>query len=224
MYARIGLRVSLAAVLLLATTPGFFAEENLPYTISPGDVLEISVWQHPELDKIVPVRPDGKISFSLIGDVNTTGLSPAELDKVITRRLAEYVQNPEVTVIVTSISPRGRHFLVLGQVTSPGTYPMEEGITVLEAVAIAGGYTEAAALQKATITRKFETETPKVIKVNLKKAITVGGKNRDLTLQPGDVVYLPKKSSGWEIFDRYFIRGVLPVMGFFVMLHTLTED
>jgi len=228
MSTKTSLIVSLVTVLLLASTPAFFAEENLTYTISPGDVLEISVWQHPGLDRTVTVRPDGRISFSLIGDVNATGLTPAELDKVITRRLSKYVQNPEVTVIVTDIftdiSIRRNQILILGQVTRPGVYPIEERVTILEAIAKAGSYTERAALKKVTITRKSEKETPKVIKVDLEKVITEGDKSKDVILKPGDVVYVPKKRSAWDIFDRYFVRGILPVVGFFVMLDTLTRD
>jgi len=222
MSTKIRLIVSLVLVVLLAGTPAFFARENLPYTIGPGDVLEISVWQHPELDRIVTVRPDGRMSFSLIGDVNANGLTPTKLDEVITKRLSEYVQKPEVTVVVTSI--KSNQILILGQVTRPGAYPMEESLTVLEAVAIAGGYTESAALKKVTVIRQSRAETPKVIKVNLKKVIAKGDRSRDIILEPGDVVHLPKKASAWTIFDRYFLRGILPVMGFVVMIDAITRD
>ncbi len=217
MSTKIRLIVSLVLVVLLTGTPAFFAEENLPYTIGPGDVLGISVWQHPELDKTVTVRPDGRISFSLIGEVNPAGLTPAELDEVITRRLSEYVQNPEVTVVVTNI--KSQQILILGQVTRQGAYPMGESLTVLEAIAIAGGYTESAGLRRVTVTRQSQ-----VIKVNLKKVITKGDRNRNVILEPGDVVHLPKKASAWTIFDRYFLRGILPVMGFVVMIDAITRD
>ena len=224
MSTKIRLIVSLVLVVLLAGTPAFFARENLPYTIGPGDVLEISVWQHPELDRTITVRPDGRMSFSLIGDVNANGLTPAELDEVITERLSEYVQKPEVTVIVSGISIKSTQILVLGQVARPGVYPMEESLTVLEAVAKAGSYTERAALKKVTITRQSRAKTPKVMKVNLKKVITKGDRSGDVILEPGDVVHVPTKASAWTIFDRYFIRGILPVMGFVVLIDTLTRD
>ncbi len=224
MSTKIRLIVSLVLVVLLAGTPVFFARENLPYTIGPGDVLEISVWQHPELDRIVTVRPDGRMSFSLIGDVNANGLTPAKLDEVITGMLSEYVQKPEVTVVVTSI--KSNQILILGQVTRPGAYPMEESLTVLEAVAIAGGYTETAGLSKVTITRarQSRSETRKVIKVDLKKVITEGDRRGNVVLEPGDVVHVPTKASAWTIFDRYFLRGILPVMGFVVLIDTLSRD
>lgn len=224
MFTKTSLIGLLVSVLVLASTPRLFTQENLTYTISPEDVLEISVWQHPELDRTVTVRPDGGMSFSLIGDVNASGLTPAELDKVITRKLSKYVQKPEVTVIVTDASIRSKQVLILGEVTRPGAYPIGESITVLEAIAKAGGYTESAALKKVTITRKSEAKNPKVIKVNLKKVITEGDRSEDITLEPGDVVYLPKKTSAWGIFDRYFVRGILPVVGFFVMIDTITRD
>jgi polysaccharide export outer membrane protein len=216
---KISLILSLISAVLLAVTPAFFAAEDLSYTIGPADVLEISVWQHPELDRTVTVRPDGKISFSLIGDVDTTGLTPAELDEVVTQRLSQYVQNPEVTVIVTDI--KSGQIIVLGQVARSGAYPMGESSTVLEAIAEAGGYTERAALRSVTVTRKSEANNPKVIKVNLKKVIIKGDRSKDVILEPGDVVYLPEKKSVWDIFDRYFIGGILPVVGLIVMIDAI---
>ena len=218
---KISLILSLISAVLLAVTPAFFAAEDLFYTIGPGDVLEISIWQHPELNRTVTVRPDGRMSFSLIGDVNANGLTPAELDEVITKRLSEYVQKPEVTVIVTGISIRSTQILVLGQVTRPGAYPMEESLTVLEAIAKAGSYTETAGLKRVTITRQSRTETPKVIKVDLKKVITRGDRRGNVVLEPGDIVHVPKKTSAWTIFDRYFIGGILPVVGLIVMIDAI---
>lgn len=222
MSTKIGLIFSLVSLVLLGGTAPSIAAEELPYTIGPGDVLEISIWQHPELDRTVTVRPDGRMSFSLIGDVNAKGLTPAELDTVITKRLSEYVQNPEVTVVVTTI--KSNQILVLGQVARPGAYPMEETLTVLGAVAIAGSYTERAGLKRVTITRQSQERSPRVIKVNLKRVITEGDRRGDIILEPGDVVHVPKKTSAWTIFDRYFIGGVLPVVGFAVMIDTITRD
>lgn len=221
MAIKTGLIVSLISVLLLPCTPALFAEENLTYTIRPEDVLEISVWQHPELDRDVTVRPDGKISFSLIGDVDTTGLTPAELDEVITERLSEYVQNPEVTVIVSEI--RSGEIVILGEVVRPGVYPMGESITALEAVAEAGSYTERAALERATITRRSRGGD-EVIKVDLEKVIVEGNRSKDVILKPGDVVFLPRKKTVWDIFDRYFIGGILPVVGLIVMIDMIGGD
>jgi len=224
MSSKITLIIFLASAVLLSGTPAFLAEQNLSYTIGPGDVLEISVWQHPELDRIVTVRPDGRMSFSLIGDVNANGLTPAKLDEVITGMLSEYVQKPEVTVIVTGISIRSTQILVLGQVARPGAYPMEERLTVLEAVAKAGSYTDRAGLSRVTVTRQSRARSPSVIKVNLKKVITKGDRRGDIILEPGDIVHVPKKASVWTVFDRYFIGGILPVMGFVVMIDAISRD
>jgi polysaccharide export outer membrane protein len=159
------------------------------------------------------------MSFSLIGDVNANGLTPAELDEVITKRLSEYVQEPEVTVVVTTI--KSNQIFVLGQVTRPGAYPMEGNFTVLEAVAIAGSYTEDAGLKRVTVTRRSRERSPKVITVNLKKVIAEGDRNGDIILEPGDIVHVPKKTSVWTIFDRYFIGGILPIVGLIVMIDAI---
>jgi len=216
---KISLIFSLLSAVLLVGTPVFFAAEDLFYTIGPGDVLEISIWQHPELNRIVTVRPDGRMSFSLIGDVDANGLTPAELDEVITKRLSEYVHNPEVTVVVTTI--KSNQILVLGQVTRPGAYPMEANLTVLEAVAIAGSYTESAGLKAVTVTRRSQERSSKVIKVNLRKVIAEGDRSGNIILEPGDIVHVPKKTSAWTIFDRYFIGGILPIVGLIVMIDTI---
>jgi len=218
MFTKSSLIVLLVSALLLASTSPFFAEEKLSYTIGPGDVLDISVWQHPELNKVVTVRPDGKISFSLIGDVDTNGLTPAELDEVITKRLVEYIEKPEVTVIVTTIG--SGQIVVLGQVVKPGTYPMAESTTLLEAIAKAEGYTERADLRSVTVTRKSRGGA-EVIKVDLKSAIAEGDRSKDVVLQPGDVVYMPEKKTAWDIFDRYFIGGILPFVGLIVLIDTI---
>lgn len=214
--------VSLASVLLLASTPVLSAEENPTYIIGPGDVLEISVWRHPELNRTVTVRPDSRISFSLIGDVNAAG-TPAQLDKAITGQLFKYITDPKVTVIITDFG--SKRVVVMGEVSRPGSYPIGERITVLEAIANAGSYTERAALRSVTITRKSETGTPEVIKVNLSKVIKKGAASKDIVLEPGDVVCLPKRHmAAWEAFDRYFIRGILPIMGFIIMIDELDDD
>jgi protein involved in polysaccharide export with SLBB domain len=101
---------------------------------------------------------------------------------------------------------------------------MEERLTVLEAVAKAGSYTETAGLRKVTIARQYRAETPKVIKVDLKKIITKGDRREDIILEPGDIVHVPTKASAWTVFDRYFLRGILPVMGFVVLIDTLSRD
>jgi len=214
----------LLPVLLLLNTPNLLPQEKISYIIGPEDVLDLSVWQHPELNRVVTVRPDGKISFSLIGDVNASGLTPAELDEAITKKLSKYVQNPEVTVIVSTVGIRSKQVLVLGQVARPGPYLVGEDVTVLEAIAMAGSYTETASLEKVTVTRRRAGESPKVTEANLKKVILGGNATEDFTVMPGDIVYVPKKTSAWNIFDRWFIGGILPIMAFFVMIDTLGRD
>jgi len=214
----------LLPALLLLNIPNVLPQEKFSYIIGPEDVLDVSVWQHPELNRVVTVRPDGKISFSLIGDVDASGLTPAELDEAITKRLSKYVQNPEVTVIVTTVGIRSKQVLILGQVAKPGPYLVGKDVTVLEAIAMAGSYTESASLEKVTITRRRAGESPRVMEANLKKVILGGNTTEDFSVMPGDIVYVPKKRSAWDIFDRWFVRGLLPIMVFFVAIDTLTRD
>jgi len=225
MLNRVKLAIWLIPILFGVSASLAFAEEKLSYTVGPRDTLEISVWQHTELNRTVTVRPDGKISFSLVGDVNVIGLTPAEVDEVVTRRLSKHIQSPEVTVIVTDIRSIGSgQILILGEAARPGAYPIVEGTTALEAIAKAGSYTESAALHKVTVMRRPEAGAPKVIKVNLEKVIAKGDTSKDIVLKPDDVVYLPKKTSKWEVFDRYFIRGILPIATLIIIIDELEED
>src|SRR6202167_4110709 len=110
------------------------------YVIGPQDVLDISVWKEPEVSRIVPVRPDGKVSLPLLNDVQASGLTPAALAGQITESLKKYVTNPQVTVIVATIN--SQRVYILGEVTRPGAFPMIPGMTVLQAVSSGGGFTQ----------------------------------------------------------------------------------
>ena len=108
--------------------------------IGAQDVLDISVWKEPEVSRVVPVRPDGKISLPLLNDVQAAGLTPAQLAAQITESLKKYVTNPQVTVIVTTIN--SQRVYMLGEVTRPGAFPLLPGMTVLQALSSAGGFTQ----------------------------------------------------------------------------------
>ena len=97
--------------------------------IGAQDVLDISVWKEPDVSRVVPVRPDGKISLPLLNDVQAAGLTPAQLATQITESLKKYVTNPQVTVIVTTIN--SQRVYILGEVTRPGAFPMLPGMSVL---------------------------------------------------------------------------------------------
>lgn len=166
--------------------------EGSDYILGTGDTLEISVYGQAEADLSTEaiIRPDGKISFPLIDDVRAAGLTPKELDEVITEKLSKRIPNPEVTVFVTSFPSSEYQVYVLGEVDGPGIFPIQGKITLLKAVTLAGGPTQDAYLDKIHIVRKGEKE-PTFMAVNFKDIMHRG--QDDITLEPGDIVYVPKE-------------------------------
>ena len=158
------------------------------YTIGAEDVLNIAVWKEPDFSATVPVRPDGKISLPLLGDVQAAGKTPEALTSDLTALLKKYVEQPRVTVMVTAINSR-RVFL-LGEITRPGPIVITPGMTVLQAIAAAGGPTVYANSKKIYVLR---TESGKETKYpfNYKDAIkgNVGAQN--IALKPGDTIVIP---------------------------------
>ena len=158
------------------------------YRIGINDVIDVHVWKEPELSRIVPVRPDGKISLPLIGDAEAKGLTPLELRVAITERLKAYVAQPEVTVIVREIN--SQRYFVMGQVERPGAYPLSAPTTVVQALAAAGGLREWARSKEITITRRTQDNRTERIRFNYKDWLKK--KQADaLQLRNGDVVVVP---------------------------------
>ena len=147
------------------------ATDDPAYLIGEEDVLAINVWKEPEISRVVPVRPDGKISLPLLNDVQAAGLTPMQLAMVITERLKKYVTDPQVTVIVTAIN--SRRFYILGEVNRAGAYPLLPNMTVLQALSGAGGFTQFANLKGIYILRN---ESGKQMKYpfNYKEVIKIG--------------------------------------------------
>lgn len=167
------------------------------YRIGPEDVLKISVWNNEALSPTVQVRPDGKISLPLVNDIQAAGLTPAELRDILVQRLAEYMPNPEVSVIVTDV--KSFKVSVIGEVVRPGRYELKSRTTVLDVIALAGGFTPFAARSRVVILRP-DGSTMKRIPFNynklsggvLDRIINFGGEEQDnLYLQGGDIVLVP---------------------------------
>ena len=158
------------------------------YVIGPEDILNINVWKEPELTLSVPVRADGKISMPLIHDVPVLGLTPIELKEEITKRLSKFVENPTVSVIVEEIN--SLKIFVVGNVNQPGVYEIDREINVLQAISMAGGFTEWAKKSKIKIFRKHGG-VEKVIKVNYNKIISGKHPELNIPLQPGDSIVVP---------------------------------
>jgi len=177
-------RLVSSALICLALCALARAEEP-DYRIGIDDVLDIAVWNVAELQKTVPVRPDGKISLPLVNDVVAAGLTPMELRDQLTKKMAAYVQNPAVSVVVREI--RSLKVSVIGQVRTPGRYDIKGPSTVLDALALAGGFTEFAARRKITILRSAGA-TAQRIHFDYDAAVSRGGV---VLVKPGDVVVVP---------------------------------
>ena len=158
------------------------------YVIGSGDVLEIFVWRNEQLSREVVVRPDGKISLPLIQDVQAEGLTVLWLKEEITRRFGEYLENPRVTVIVKQIG--SYRVSVLGRVMRPGVYPITGETTLVEAISMAGGFTEWANKRKITVITTEAGEETKLT-VNYKKIASGKDPSQNIILKRGDTIIVP---------------------------------
>ena len=160
------------------------------YRIGPEDVLQISVWKNDTLSRVVPVRPDGKISMPLLHDVSAAGLTAMQLRDKISRALAEFLPNPEVAVAVTDV--RSMRVSVLGEVQKPGVLELRGTTTILEAIAMAGGFRDFASPSKITVIRTDAGGQTQKIRFNYNRAVSNGHSDeKNLVLKPGDVVVVP---------------------------------
>jgi polysaccharide export outer membrane protein len=164
------------------------ATKDPNYVIGPDDELVVTVWKEPDISRTVLVRPDGKISLPLLKDVQAAGFTPMQLTTEITTRLTKFVSAPEVTVIVSRISPP--RVFVVGEVGRAGAYSLVTGMTVLEAVSSAGGLTPFAKQSKIYVLR---TENAKQIRipVNYKEMLKGRRPEDNISLKAGDSVVVP---------------------------------
>ncbi|MCP9452173.1 MAG: polysaccharide export protein [Nitrospira sp.] len=163
------------------------------YIIGPEDVLDVSVWKNTDLSRTVVVRPDGKISLPLIGDVVAVGMTATQLADVISDRLREYKENPQVSIVVKEINSYAIY--VLGEVAHPGKYPLKSKTTLLQAITLAGGFTPTAVRNKIVVFRFGENGQKDIkIKVNYDDIILRDGSSQNLVLAPGDTIVIPSET------------------------------
>lgn len=165
------------------------------YRIGVGDSIQINVWRNPELSLAVPVRPDGKVSMPLIGDILAANQTATELSAAITTGLSSYVRNPQVTVIVAnpSSSDFQRRVRITGAVKAPQSIPYREGMTVLDLVLMAGGPNEFASANNAKLYRRINGEV-KVYRIRLNNLMSDGEVATNYDLQPSDIVSVPERA------------------------------
>jgi len=174
--------------LFISVLPLDASEQNMPYIIGPEDILEIMVWRDPDLTKKVIVRPDGKISFPLIGEVEAGGHTVAWLQEEIRKRIDEYVPGAVVTVMVLDI--KGNTFFVVGKVGKPGAHKIGRRINIMQALAKAGGLTPFANESGILILRYTDEGQTKISfdYGEVKKGKNIG---QNIWLRDGDVVVVP---------------------------------
>jgi polysaccharide export outer membrane protein len=195
-----------ALVLLLAACASGPQPESTPrinpeaqavdaYRIGVDDVIRVAVWQNPDLDVTVPVRPDGRISVPLVGDVEAGGRTPEEVSVEIKTALEKFVRNPQVTVIIDQL--RSHEYLsrvrVTGAVRTPISVPYRQGMTILDAVLAAGGTNEFAAAGRTELYRK-DGETTRAFPVRLDRILEKGDLESNYKVQPGDVITVPERA------------------------------
>lgn len=197
----------ISTLLMLIIMAGCSSNKSMPepaaadaavlaeYKIGVGDALAINVWRNPELSLSVPVRPDGKISMPLIGDILAADLTTEQLSQNITKSLTTFIRSPQVTVIVSnpSSSDFQRRVRITGAVSDPQSLPYREGMTVLDLVLLAGGPNEFASANKAKLYRKVGGEL-KVYPIRLDDLINDGDVETNYALQPSDIVAVPERS------------------------------
>lgn len=194
---RVGPRSPMLIALALAVLlPA--AGSGQDYIIGTDDLLHISVWDYKELDHVVPVRPDGKISFPLVGELQAAGLTVPQLTEILANRLAKSVKAPQVSVVVKEI--RSFRVFFVGRVARPGVYPIKTGTPLLQALTLAGGVIDGADLPAAYIVRGEEK-----VPVDLRRLIHEADLSQNLPLRTDDTVVVPEVVAGinpQEILER----------------------
>jgi len=159
------------------------------YVIGANDVLAINVWKEPDISRSVPVRSDGKISLPLVGELTASGQTPLQLEQEISKRLQNYISEPEVTVIVTD--SKSQRVNILGMVSRPGAYLLTSSTTVLDAIAMAGGFKDFAKQKSIYVLRQAPDATQKRIPFNYKEVIKGQNPEQNIRLQAGDTLVVP---------------------------------
>lgn len=204
-YGRLLVPFTLAALIALSGCGGMFARDSTPppvtdmpttnYLIGVDDVIQVSVWNHPDLGVTVPVRADGRITVPLIGDVEAGGRRPTDVAADASEALAEFIHEPQVTIIVAEL--RSHEYLsrvrVTGAVRTPVSLPHRQGMTVLDAILAAGGPNEFAAANRASLHRHMDNGAIADYSLPLKRMLEQGDLSANHLLAPGDVIVVPQR-------------------------------
>ncbi len=159
------------------------------FVIGNDDVLAINVWKEPDISRSIPVRSDGKISLPLVGEVQAAGRTPLKLEQDIADKLKNYIAEPQVTVIVQQIN--SQRFNILGMINKPGSYALSNSATVLDAIALAGGFRDFAKQKAIYILRQNPNGSQTRIPFNYKEVVKGTNPAQNIQLQPRDTIVVP---------------------------------
>lgn len=180
------------------------------YRIQPGDQLDIKLFYNPELNELLTVRPDGRITLQLVNDIMAAGRTPAELTAILTKAYSGELANPKVAVIVrTSVSDKA---YVDGEVNKAGMITLVSDTTVLQSIAQAGGLKDSAKSDNVLLLRRGDDNKITVLELNLKSAMNGTDLSQDIALRPNDIVYVPKSTiSNINTWVDLYIRKNIPL-------------
>ena len=171
------------------TKPEVPSAVNDDYVIGTGDILGIDVWKETEVSRVVPVRPDGKISLPLVGEIQAGGHTPKQLENDIAAKLKDYVSEPDVTVIVQEI--KSQKFNVLGMVMKPGSYVLANPTTVLDGIAMAGGFRDFAKRKDIYVLRTGPDKAQQRLPFNYADVVKGHRPTQNVALQSNDTIVVP---------------------------------
>jgi polysaccharide export outer membrane protein len=187
--------------------PSSFISSTAPlptYRLTFGDILEIRFFGNPEFNVTNTIRPDGRLTLEKIGELFVVGMTPEELDNLITAKYSRFIKDPDVTVIVRSFGKR--NVFLLGHVNGPGAYEIEPGMTVLRVLTRAGGYQVGAKLNSIILMRAEYFQASKAYRVDLENFSSKTDLASDPLVEPNDIIYVPKTfiSDATLFMNRFF--------------------
>jgi polysaccharide export outer membrane protein len=171
------------------TAKGETKPHDESFVIGDDDLLAINVWKEPDISRSIPVRSDGKISLPLVGELQAAGQTPLKLEQDIASRLKDYISEPEVTVIVQQIN--SQKFNILGMVAKPGSYTLTNNATVLDAIALTGGFRDFAKKKAIYVLRQNANGTQSRLPFNYKEVIKGQNLAQNVKLQARDTIVVP---------------------------------
>jgi polysaccharide export outer membrane protein len=184
------------------------SDANGNYVIQSGDQLALDFYLNPEFNDDVTVRPDGKVTLRLIGDVQAAGLTPEQFAQVLDKSYQSELRNPDAAVHVKNMP--SRQVYVQGQVSKPGAFVLEPGMTALQVISAAGGLTDQAS-NDAVLIRRDTCGQPYGVKIDLASAKGTTGSAQDVALAPRDIVVVPRSGiASVDLFVKQYIQGLLP--------------